>query len=141
MDEFPQLKNKRVLLYLGRFHEKKGVDLLLDAWKKCQKEDQVLVLAGPEVKDRHFKILMEKSQNDKKDIVWTGMLKGERKWAILRIADALILPSHQENFGMVVAEAMAVGKPVYLTNKVNLWREVMEAGAGLVESDANKRSV
>ena len=135
MDEFPQLKNKRVLLYLGRFHEKKGVDLLLDAWKKCQKEDQVLVLAGPEVKDRHFKILMEKSQNDKKDIVWTGMLKGERKWAVLRIADALILPSHQENFGMVVAEAMAVGKPVYLTNKVNLWREVMEAGAGLVDSD------
>ncbi len=135
MDEFPQLKNKRVLLYLGRFHEKKGVDLLLDAWKKCQKEDQVLVLAGPEVKDRHFKLLKEKSQNEKKDIVWTGMLKGERKWAILRIADALILPSHQENFGMVVAEAMAVGKPVYLTNKVNLWREVMEAGAGLVESD------
>ena len=135
MDEFPQLKNKRVLLYLGRFHEKKGVDLLLDAWKKCQKKDQVLVLAGPEVKDSYFKLLKEKSQNDHKDIVWTGMLKGERKWAILRIADALILPSHQENFGMVVAEAMAVGKPVYLTNKVNLWREVMEAGAGLVESD------
>ena len=135
MDEFPQLNNKRFLLYLGRFHEKKGVDLLLDAWKKCQKKDQVLVLAGPEVKDSYFKLLKEKSQNDHKDIVWTGMLKGERKWAILRMADALILPSHQENFGMVVAEAMAVGKPVYLTNKVNLWREVMEAGAGLVDSD------
>ena len=53
----------------------------------------------------------------------------------LNLADALILPSHQENYGMVVAEACSVGLPVYLTDKVNLWREVVDAGAGEVQGD------
>jgi glycosyltransferase involved in cell wall biosynthesis len=68
-------------------------------------------------------------------IVWTGMLTDDLKWGALRSADALILPSHQENYGMVVAEALSVGTPVFLTDKVNLWREVTEAGAGVVAED------
>jgi glycosyltransferase involved in cell wall biosynthesis len=46
-----------------------------------------------------------------------------------------VLPSHQENFGIVVAEAMAAGKPVLITDKVNIWREVERSGAGLVAPD------
>ena len=53
----------------------------------------------------------------------------------LRLADALILPSHQENYGMVVAEACSVGTPVFITNKVNLYREILEYDAGIVEDD------
>ena len=60
--------------------------------------------------------LIQKSES-KKNILWTGMLRGNEKWEMLRLADSLILPSHQENFGMVVAEALAMGKPVYLTKK------------------------
>jgi len=63
------------------------------------------------------------------------MLQGSEKWGALCSADMMILPSHQENYGMVVAEACSVGLPVYLTNKVNLWREVVDAGAGVVEND------
>jgi glycosyltransferase involved in cell wall biosynthesis len=63
------------------------------------------------------------------------MLKGDLKWGALRMADALILPSHQENFGMVIAEALSVETPVFLTNKVNLWREVLDSGAGIVSDD------
>ena len=63
------------------------------------------------------------------------MLEGDLKWGALRVADALILPSHQENFGMVIAEALSVGTPVFLTNKVNLWREVVDCCAGIVSND------
>ena len=133
--KFPVLKNKRILLYLGRFHEKKSVDLLLNVWAQKRNHDEILVLAGPETKDSYFLKLKEIASQNAESIVWTGMLEGEQKWSILRMADALILPSHQENFGMVVAEALAVGTPVYLTDKVNLWREVIESNAGYVDSD------
>lgn len=63
------------------------------------------------------------------------MLKGDAKWGAYRGAEAFILPSHQENFGIVVAEAMACCAPVLVTNKVNIWREIAAAGAGLVEND------
>ena len=132
---FPDLKNKRILLYLGRFHEKKGVDLLLNAWSRKLNDDEILVLTGPKTKDSDFVKLKNRASQNAESIVWTGMLEGEQKWSILRLADALILPSHQENFGMVVAEALAVGTPVYLTDKVNLWREVIESNAGFVDSD------
>ena len=63
-------------------------------------------------------------------------MEGDFKWEMLRQADALILPSHQENFGIVVAEALSVGTPVFITNKVNLWREVDSYGAGIVVLDS-----
>jgi glycosyltransferase involved in cell wall biosynthesis len=136
--QFPQLKGKKYLLYLGRFHPKKGVDDLIRAWKnRTHKEQTMLVLAGPlEERDRWIQSLQNLAGEDS-SILWTGMLEGDRKWGALRLANALILPSHQENYGMVVAEACSVGLPVYLTDKVNLWREVMEAGAGVVENDTS----
>jgi glycosyltransferase involved in cell wall biosynthesis len=63
------------------------------------------------------------------------MLTGDAKWGAFRAAEAFVLPSHQENFGIVVAEALACGKPVLITNKVNIWHEVEAAGAGLVADD------
>jgi glycosyltransferase involved in cell wall biosynthesis len=63
---------------------------------------------------------------------FTGMVLGETKAALLKRADLLVLPSYTENFGIAVVEAMAAGLPVVISNKVNIWREVSEAGAGLV---------
>ena len=103
-----------------------------------EKEDEVLVLAGPLTQgDSWVKNLQNLAKEDS-SIIWTGMLEGDLKWSALRLADAMILPSHQENYGMVVAEACSVGLPVYLTDKVNLWREVIDAGAGNVEIDTLK---
>jgi len=134
--QFPQLKNKRVLLYLGRFHPKKGVDLLINAFVKYSNDDDILMLAGPnKSQDSYLKTLQKLSVKKEKQILWTGMLEGDLKWGVLRVADALILPSHQENFGMVIAEALSVGTPVFLTNKVNLWREVVDCCAGIVSDD------
>jgi glycosyltransferase involved in cell wall biosynthesis len=98
--------------------------------------DSILVLAGPEFHESiYFQSLKNHSSSYQQSILWTGMLDQKEKWEMLRLSNALILPSHQENFGMVVAESLAVGKPVYITNKVNLWREVEQANAGVVVND------
>jgi len=54
-------------------------------------------------------------------VTWPGMLRGDMKWAAFRAAEVFGLPSHQENFGIVVAEALAYGKPVLISDKVNIW--------------------
>ncbi len=59
------------------------------------------------------------------------MLTGDLKWGAFRAAEAFVLPSHQENFGIAVVEALACGKPVLISDKVNIWREIVEDGAGL----------
>ena len=133
---FPEFKNKKVLLYLGRFHPKKGVDLLINSFLKKSKKNDILLLAGPlDNTDPHIKYLKERTDKNSEQIIWSGMLKDDLKWGALRMADALILPSHQENFGMVIAEALSVETPVFLTKKVNLWREVLDFGAGIVSDD------
>ena len=63
------------------------------------------------------------------------MITGDLKWGAFHSADAFVLPSHQENFGIAVAEALACGVPVLISNKVNIWREIEADGAGLVHSD------
>ena len=134
--QFPNLRNRRILLYLGRFHPKKGVDDLINSWQnQCRNDTDTLVLAGPTEKNNSWFNHLHKLSGMDSSIHWTGMLEGELKWGALRTADSMILPSHQENYGMVVAEACSVGLPVYLTDKVNLWSEVIEAEAGRVESD------
>jgi len=67
--------------------------------------------------------------------MWTGMLSGEMKWGAFACADAFVLPSHQENFGMSVVEALAGGLPVLISNRVNIWREIDMDRAGYVEPD------
>ena len=136
LEDFSILRGTKFLLYLGRFHPKKGIDLLINSFlKKAQKEDK-LVLAGPrDISNKYEKFLCSLIPENEKRIIWTGMLKGDQKWGALHSANALILPSHQENYGMVVAESLSVGTPVFITNKVNLWREVEEFGAGFVSED------
>ena len=66
------------------------------------------------------------------NVTFTGMLLGEVKAAALAEAELFVLPSYSENFGIAVVEAMGAGLPVVISNKVNIWREVEQAGAGLV---------
>lgn len=131
---FPALGEKTpYLLYLSRFHAKKGADLLLKALHA--NPGLTLVMAGPlhgtdgEVAAR----LKDLAPVDR--ILWTGMLTGELKWGALAGASALALTSHQENFGMVVAEALSVGTPVLVSDKVAISGEVAAAHAGLVCRD------
>jgi glycosyltransferase involved in cell wall biosynthesis len=68
-------------------------------------------------------------------VTFSGLLSGNSKWGAFAAAEAFVLPSHQENFGIAVVEALACGKPVLLSNKINIWREIVDDGAGYVEED------
>jgi glycosyltransferase involved in cell wall biosynthesis len=137
LSNYPELRERPFLLFLGRIHPKKGCDLLLRAMVavSSQHPQACLVIAGPE-SDQYARLLKEQiSPEIAQNVVWTGALAGDLKWGALNSAEALVLPSHQENFGMVVAEALACGRPVLLSDKVNTWHDVLEHGAGLVEED------
>lgn len=135
---FPALAGQRLILFLGRLHEKKGCDLLIEAFARVAAREPALhlVMAGPDQSGWQAaltRLATERGLGER--ITWTGMLQGELKWGALLAAEAFILPSHQENFGIAVAEALAVGTPVLISDKVNIWREIEADGAGLVAAD------
>ena len=135
---FAHLRGKRVLLYLGRIHSKKGCDLLIEAFAKvCRNTPDVhLVMAGPDQTNwRPALQALAQQLGVAERVCWAGMLTGALKWGAFRTADAFCLPSHQENFGIAVVEALACGCPVLISDKVNIWREIQADGAGLVASD------
>ncbi len=141
---YPWLDGAPFLLFLGRIHQKKGCDLLLEAFADfvqtgCDASEIRMVLAGPDQVGwmQELKALAHK-RGIAHRVHWAGMVTGDVKWGLIRAADAMILPSHQENFGLVVAESMACSTPVLISNKVNIWREVQTSGGGLVEDDTRE---
>ncbi len=137
-EKFPALRGKRLILFLGRLVTKKGCDLLLAAFTELRERpaNAVLVMAGPDDEiDPAFTENLRASTGQHADFCWPGMLTGNLKWGALRAAEAFILPSHQENFGLAVVEALACGTPVLVSDKVNIWREIEADGAGLVADD------
>ncbi len=184
------------LLFLGRIHPKKGVDLLIRAYTevfearlKAQCDNPVdgvsqipafssfspspkadtplptnpvpaLVIAGPidsnyaqemiclaesllrgsvfsptTSNNSRYPITKAPFWMNRPSIHFTGMLQGNAKWGAIHGCQSLILPSHQENFAISVAEALSCGKPVLISNKVNIFKEVEIAGAGIVDRD------
>lgn len=138
LKHFPELRDKRLFLFLSRIHEKKGCDLLIEAFAEVVGADNSLhlVMAGPDQMGWQAE-LQEQAEKlgISEQITWTGMLSGDLKWGAFHAAEVMVLPSHQENFGIVVAEAMACRVPVLISNKVNIWREVAADGAGIVAND------
>ncbi len=136
LTKFPGLRGRRFFLFLSRLHRKKGCDLLLEAFGRVD-ADWDLVMAGPD--EEGLRAVLE-AQAARLGIAgrvhWTGMLEGDVKWGALRAAEAFVLPSHQENFGIAVVEAMACGVPVIVSNKVNIWPEIAQDKAGIVVDDS-----
>jgi glycosyltransferase involved in cell wall biosynthesis len=125
------------LLFLGRIDVKKGVDLLVDAYLSLKSNGYdlpALVIAGPGL-DTKFGIMIRQKAAQDKHIHFPGMLSGSSKWATFYGCEAFVLPSHQENFGIAVVEALACGRPVLISDQVNIWREIEEGGGGIVEED------
>lgn len=135
---FPELTNKRIALFVGRMHPIKGCDVLLESFARVANSDDRLhlMMVGP---DHDGQISELQQQVDRlgisNRITWTGMLDGDDKWAAFRICEVFCLPSHHENFGVVVAEALACSKPVLISDKVNIWREINSDSAGFIAQD------
>ena len=140
----PELRGRRFLLFLSRIHEKKGCDLLLAAFAQVAAEhpEVDLVIAGPDQVGLQARLQAQAERAGiARRVFWPGMLQGAAKYGAFRAAEAFVLPSHQENFGIVVAEALACGTPVLISNQVNIWREILESGVGLVEPDTAEGTV
>jgi len=158
-------KGQPYLLYLGRIHPKKGVDLLIRAYAKVfgnrpkgegnrvegsekgagptfrfpapNSHPLALVIAGPGL-DTSYGVEIRRVVHESRcgDLIhFPGMLTGNAKWGAFFGCDAFVLGSHQENFGMAVAEALSCGKPVLISNQVNICTEVETSGAGYVKPD------
>jgi glycosyltransferase involved in cell wall biosynthesis len=131
----PEMEGRFIILFLGRVNFKKGLDLLSQAFSEVasRRPEVHLVIAGPDSEGYGHQVrewLREKNVLDR--VTFTGMVTGEEKLSVYRDADVFVLPSYSENYGIVVTEAMACGLPVITTNRVNIYRQILEHNAGLV---------
>tara|TARA_B100000989_G_scaffold288883_1_gene260064 strand:+ start:551 stop:1714 length:1164 start_codon:yes stop_codon:yes gene_type:complete len=134
-EKYQNLKSKNIILFMGRIHKKKGIDILLKSFSDTLKNNKkyVLVIAGPDsygLKTELVNLAKDLKINDQ--IYWTGMLKGELKWSAFRASELFCLPSYGENFGIVVAEALGCGLPVAISNKVNIYKKIESGKSGII---------
>ena len=134
----PTVTDRRFLLFLSRIHPKKGCDILIRAFARHARDfpDLDLIIAGPDqIGWRRELEAIARAVGVFERIHWPGMLTGDAKWGAFRAAEAFVLPSHSENFGIAVAEALTCGLPVLISDKVNIWREIQAHEGGLVAQD------
>ena len=131
--------DRLLVVFMSRFHPKKGIELLIDGTAKLQKPfDLVLAGTGEEVYVRELK-QRAKERGIESRVHWLGFIGGAEKWRVLQGADLFVLPSHSENFGIAVLEAVACGLPVVISDQVALQDEVLAMRLGRViplEADA-----
>jgi glycosyltransferase involved in cell wall biosynthesis len=137
-DRCPGVQGHRFLLFLGRIDKKKGCDLLIPALASSTAGDPSLhlVMAGPDSSGWAAELKAAAAKFGVADrIHWPGMLKGDAKWGAFAASEAFILPSHQENFGIAIVEALACGKSVLITKPINIAPVIAMDGCGLIEDD------
>lgn len=146
-EKHPELKNRRLIVYLGRINFKKGLDILARAFAKIARDrhDLHLVIAGPDSQGYELKVREWLSKGEVlAKTTFTGILSGSDRFAVLQEAEVFALPSYTENFGQAVFEAMASGAPVVISDRVNVWPEVSKADAGLIvpcDVDATAKAI
>jgi glycosyltransferase involved in cell wall biosynthesis len=130
----PELAGTKPILFLSRINFKKGLDVLVPAFAKALAVDPALrlVIAGPDDGYQKTAEGFAATAGVADKILWLGMLSGEAKKAAFVDCAAFALPSWSENFGIAIVEAMACKAPVIVSDRVNIWREIEGAGAGLV---------
>ncbi len=130
----PECGERPIVLFLGRLHEKKGLDILVRAFAACRARglDAELVIAGPDegVGAATERLAAEAGLGER--VLFTGMISEAEKMMLLADANVFALTSHSENFGLTLIEAMACGLPILVSDHVDLWQEVAAARSGRV---------
>jgi glycosyltransferase involved in cell wall biosynthesis len=134
--------DRAYMLYLSRIHPKKGTAELLDAYEGLLSTGldlPLLVIAGPGMEEPYGVDLRERVRTTpllSERVFFPGMLSGDQKWGAFYGAEVFVLPSHQENFGIAIVEALACGKAVLISDKVNIYREITACKGGIVGEDS-----
>lgn len=132
LTEREQRRGRRVFLFLSRVHKKKGIDLLLKAWSdsKAPRMGAILRIAGPAEPryQRELDALVARLAI-RGSVEFIGMVRRDHRQEEFLGADVFVLPSHTENFGVAIAEALARGLPVVTTTGTP-WQAIRERDAG-----------
>ncbi len=139
----PVLKGKRYILFLGRIHPKKGIDILVEAFKELAKDynDLYLVIAGPDNDD--YKKEIEKKLKEYhllEKALFPGLLSGQEKLSAYVDAEVYVLSSYSENFAVTIIESIACGTPVVISNKIGIFEVIQKHSAGVIV-DLNPRNL
>ncbi len=130
LSAYPALRGRRLVLFLGRVHYKKGLDVLCRAWAATPRAPHDhLVIAGPDFEGTQANLEIGS------DVTFTGLLGPELRWSALAAAHVFVLPSYSEGLSMAVLEALAAGVPVIASPACNL-PEIRERGCGWVVEPA-----
>ncbi len=119
----------RRCVFLSRVHPKKGLPMLLEAWRRVAPRDWSLEIAGAGEAGHDEEIRQRICQFGLTNVKMVGDLRGDAKWRFLQSAQLFVLPSYSENFGVAVAEAMGAGLPV-ITTRTTPWKAVCDRGLG-----------
>ena len=136
--KYQKLKNKDFFLFLGRFHEKKGCEIIIEAVKELGKNfNDLILMAGPLENNAYERKIINliRTYNLDKNIIVSDAIFNDLKWGAIQESKAMLLPSHGENFGVSLVESMCFGKPVLTTNKVNISKEILKFKAGYISND------
>lgn len=132
LPEIGKVTKKKTITFLGRIHKVKGVDILIEAWRKIECggkfNDWNLVIAGPTSSDYAKDI--QKQAEDLRTVTFTGEIKGEAKNKLFAQSAIYVLPTHTENFGISIGEALACGTPVITTTGAP-WSGLADNDCGL----------
>lgn len=136
----PDLVGKRIVLFLGRLNQKKGLNLLLQAWERVRShaDNAHLVIAGPDTENMLSSLKqMIDDLKLRRCVTLTGMLRAEHKWTALSAASLFVLPSYSEGFSIAVLESLAMGVPV-ITTRACHFPEIVEKDCGwVIEPDVS----
>jgi glycosyltransferase involved in cell wall biosynthesis len=139
-DAFAPLRSEKPkILFLSRLHPKKGVELLVEAAAILQRENLALeVIIAGDGTPQYLQQLRElvRKHDLEKTVTFIGLVKGPLKLSVFQAADVFVLPTSQENFGLVLPESLACGTPVITTRGVDIWQDIEAAGGIIVERSA-----
>jgi glycosyltransferase involved in cell wall biosynthesis len=147
-DVFKQKVDSEYFLFLGRFDHKKGIDTIIHSFNYLLLNDHIklpkLIIAGPGLNSEYGKYI-QKLVNDNdiltNHIELKDMVCCTEKWQLIANAKAMILWSHQENFGISVAESLGMSVPVLLSKQVNIWNEIVLNHAGFADNDTVEKLI
>jgi glycosyltransferase involved in cell wall biosynthesis len=141
-DIYKQKDGEEYFLFLGRYDHKKGIDTIINAYHQLILGKLIklpkLIIAGPGLNyeyGNYIQNLVKENVKLNNQIELKNMVTGAEKWQLIANAKAMILWSHQENFGISVAESLGMGVPVLLSKQVNIWDQIVNNNAGFAEND------